>query len=226
LGSQVLLTETLERGPELAHRFWYWGKLANALDLDISQDSVRLLPEERDLIVIHTGARRATRIWPLERYAGLVCRLRVQRRNVRVLCDPEQRDFWLRRRESVTVPGPVEELITQISRAAIFIGNDSGPGHIAALAGVPTFTIFGPQLPELFAPIHPRSQWIEGAPCQFKPCYDSCHFSLAHCLLSLEEETVWKKLDGFLASLLPPSSHDGGTGHDPAFTRTAHGEEL
>jgi heptosyltransferase-2 len=218
LGSQVLLSESLERGPEVAHRFWHWRKLANALDVDISQDPVRLLPTEGDLIIIHTGARRATRIWPLERYAGLVRRLRDQRRHVRVLCDPEQRDFWLARRERVTVPGPVGELITLISRAAVFIGNDSGPGHIAALAGVPTFTIFGPQLPELFAPIHPRSEWIEGAPCRFKPCYDSCRFPLAHCLLSLEEETVWKKLDGFLAQLLPLSRHRG-TGHDLAFTR-------
>jgi len=26
---------------------------------------------------------------------------------------------------------------------------------------VPTFTIFGPQLPEWFAPLHPEAEWIE-----------------------------------------------------------------
>ena len=227
LGSQVLLTHALERRSTLAHRFWHWRQLANALEFDIARCPVRLRPKERDLIIIHTGARRATRIWPLERYAGLVRRLRDQQRDVSVLCDPDQRDFWLRQRESVTVSGPVEELITLVSGAAIFIGNDSGPGHIAALTGVPTFTIFGPQLPQLFAPIHPQSQWIEGAPCQFKPCYDSCHFSAPHCLLSVDEEAVWKKIDRFVANLLPLSRHSRGICQNQAFTtKSAHGDAL
>ena len=53
------------------------------------------------------------------------------------------------------MPRNVTELIAQIDRAGAFIGNDSGPGHLAAICGVPTFTLFGPQLPEWFAPLHP-----------------------------------------------------------------------
>lgn len=203
LGSQVLLTHPLARGSRLAHRFWHWRQLADALEIDIAQYPVRLLPKERDLIIIHTGARRATRIWPLERYAGLVRRLRDQRRKVQVLCDPHQLEFWRQRQESAKVPGPLDELLQLMLRAAVFIGNDSGPGHIAALSDIPTFTIFGPQLPELFAPLHPESEWIEGAPCAFKPCYDSCHFSAPHCLLNVDEEVVWKRVEGFVAKLLP-----------------------
>jgi ADP-heptose:LPS heptosyltransferase len=54
----------------------------------------------------------------------------------------------------------IERLMDKLDSFDRFIGNDSGPGHIAALLGVPTFTIFGPQLPELFAPRHPDARWV------------------------------------------------------------------
>jgi ADP-heptose:LPS heptosyltransferase len=203
LGSQALLTQSIGAGEGLTHRFSRWQQLANALDFEIAQPPICITGEDRDLIIIHTGARCMTRVWPLERYAGLVQRLRTQEHNVKVLCDPPQLEFWLKRRESATVPGPLDELIALIKKAALFIGNDSGPGHIAAISGIPTFTIFGPQLPELFAPIHPQAEWIEGAPCPFKPCYDSCHFSAPHCLLELDEDTVWKSIERVVAKLLP-----------------------
>ena len=66
------------------------------------------------------------------------------------------------RRRNAAWPRPprVTELIALIDRAGAFIGNDSGPGHLAAFCGVPTFTLFGPQLPEWFAPLHPAAEWM------------------------------------------------------------------
>jgi len=91
-------------------------------------------------------------------------------------------------------------LIDVLSTADRFIGNDSGPGHLAALLGVPTFTVFGPQLPELFAPQHPQSAWIDGAPCPYKPCFDACRFPQANCLLDLSVGQVWARLEPWLAA--------------------------
>jgi hypothetical protein len=73
-----------------------------------------------------------------------------------------------------------------IDRAGAFIGNDSGPGHLAAFCGVPTFTLFGPQLPEWFAPLHPGSEWLEGKACPYKPCSDYCRYADAD--LSVEHQ--------------------------------------
>jgi len=78
-----------------------------------------------------------------------------------------------------------------------FIGNDSGPGHLAAISGIPTFTIFGNQNSAMFSPIHPASEWIEGAPCGYKPCSDSCHFTSPHCLMDIDEEAVSKEVEKF-----------------------------
>ena len=55
------------------------------------------------------------------------------------------------------------------------------------------------QLPELFAPQHPQSAWIEGAACPHKPCFDHCRFAAPHCLLDLSVETVAPRVAAWLA---------------------------
>ncbi len=198
LGSRAFLTQAIECNKMMKHRFSYWQGLANALEIDLLEP-IPKQQKKREVIVIHTGAARMTRVWPLDRYAELIRRLRKEQHEVEVLCDPHQLEFWLERGERAIAPETVDELVCLVGKAAIFIGNDSGPGHVAAISGVPTFTIFGPQLPELFAPIHPEAEWVEGSPCPFKPCYDSCRFSAPQCLLGVDEDTVWTKLASFVA---------------------------
>jgi ADP-heptose:LPS heptosyltransferase len=98
----------------------------------------------------------------------------------------------------VSTPANVGELLALLDGHGCFIGNDSGPGHIAAACGLATFTIFGPQLPEWFAPVSPLARWIEGKPCPYKPCSDYCHFAVAHCITRITEEEVWEKIQPML----------------------------
>src|SRR5262249_36536277 len=93
----------------------------------------------------------------------------------------------------------IDELVSLLQSAGAFIGNDSGPGHLAALIGVPTFTLFGPQLPEWFVPLHPAAEWLGGKPCPYKPCWDSWRFPTPKCLWDLDEELVWSKVEQFVA---------------------------
>jgi ADP-heptose:LPS heptosyltransferase len=93
-------------------------------------------------------------------------------------------------------------LFTLVDRAGVFIGNDSGPAHLSALCGVPTFTIFGPQLPEWFAPLHPAGQWLEGKACPYKPCKDYCFFPTPYCMTNIGEEEVWGRVTAFLKTVL------------------------
>jgi ADP-heptose:LPS heptosyltransferase len=202
LGSRTLLTQGVACDKVMMHRFLCWQTLANVLEIG-ALGPISTQYKERGVIVVHTGAARMTRVWPLERFAKLIRRLRAAEYQVEVLCDPHQLRFWIERGERATVPETLDELICLVGRAAIFIGNDSGPGHVAAISGIPTFTIFGPQLPDLFAPIHPEAEWVEGAPCPFKPCYDSCRFSAPHCLLSVDEDTVWRRVERFVARHVP-----------------------
>jgi ADP-heptose:LPS heptosyltransferase len=202
MGSGHFLTRPLERPHPEAHRFEYWRVLGRALGLELPE--ARRTPgfpadAEREEILVHSGAGQPVRVWPLERFLGLALRLRKSGRRVRVVCDPDQRDWWLRAGEpNVATPYTVTELLALIDRAVFMIGNDSGPGHLAALAGVPTFTIFGPQLPEWFAPMHPDSRWMEGRPCPYRPCSDYCRWPSPRCLTELTEAEVWERVENFI----------------------------
>ena len=197
LGSQVVLTDPLNHKVPLSHRHWYWQQLAKALGLDLAPHSTPQQRVDGGQIVIHSGASQPVKVWSLERYARLVGRLRQKGYTVQVLCDAGQQPFWREFGENVVVPRNVTELCAAMDSAEIFIGNDSGPGHLAAASGIPTFTIFGNQSPAMFAPIHPASEWVEGAPCRYKPCYDSCRFPAPYCLLDVDEEVVYKKIEEF-----------------------------
>jgi len=144
-------------------------------------------------------------VWPLDRFRQLVAGLRARHHRVIVACDPDQRDWWLRAGEvQVATPPTVNELLALIDQAGIFIGNDSGPGHLAAFCGVPTFSFFGPQLPEWFSPLHPAAFCLEGKPCPYKPCSDYCRFSSPRCLWEISEEEAWVQIQRFVEKHLSP----------------------
>jgi heptosyltransferase-2 len=201
LGSQVFLTTALPKPPPLAHRYEYWRELARALDceLPLREHMPQTTGKRKDRIIVHTGAAQSLRVWPLERYRALIAELREAGYSVQVLCDSDQQKWWQSSGESdVISPGNVSRLCALLECAGVFIGNDSGPGHLAALLGVPTFTLFGPQLPESFSPLHPAAEWLEGKPCPYKPCWDSCRFPQPNCLLGLDEQVVQAKVEAFV----------------------------
>ncbi len=198
-GSAVFLTERLDR-PVRPHRTEYWHALTRALGWNPP------LPEPRSTtsasaarpIVVHSGAGQPAKVWPLERFAAIVARLGAAGYFVRLLCDADQLDWWRTQQAAITAPATVPDLLGALEGAAGFIGNDSGPGHVAALLGVPTFTFFGNQHPAAFAPVHPSAAWIEGSPCAYKPCYDSCRFTVPHCLHDIPVDAAWPRITAWL----------------------------
>ena len=209
LASQVLLTQALPPPSIKAHRYEYWLALGAALQLEMpKREQLASRPKAvSDIIVIHSGAGQQVRVWPLERYRAMVQRLRALNYTIVVACDAGQQSWWRKAgEENLAMPGSVSELITLLERSAAFIGNDSGPGHLAAILGVPTFTVFGPQLSEWFAPLHPAAQWVDGSPCPYKPCSDYCRFSSPKCLLELQESAVIAQAVEFVGKVVKKST--------------------
>ena len=66
------------------------------------------------------------------------------------------------------------EAAVLIREAALFVGNDSGPLHLASLFGVPSVGLFGPAPPSLTGPINRRSRYVyrhvECSPCDQRRC--------------------------------------------------------
>jgi ADP-heptose:LPS heptosyltransferase len=202
LRRRFFLTQPVVHPEPEAHRYESWRAVARALDIELPPRGSIPIPavSGRETVLIHSGAGQSIRVWPLENYRRLVGRLRERNIPVQIACDPGQRDWWVRAGESrVATPATVTELIALTDRAGAFIGNDSGPGHLAAFCGVPTFTLFGPQLPEWFAPLHPAAEWMEGRVCPYMPCSDYCRYPTPYCLWNIREEEVWTRVEKFIS---------------------------
>jgi ADP-heptose:LPS heptosyltransferase len=179
-GSRAFLTDPLPR-PASPHRFAHWQALSASLGWELPVPQLPSRPGRR--MVIHTGAAQATRQWGRGRFEEIARRLRARDWQVELLDESS---------------GNLPELLHTLDAADRFIGNDSGPGHLAARLGLPTFTIFGAQLSENFHPLHPQAAWIEGASCPHKPCNDYCRFAEPHCIRSLTVEEVWGRIHAWL----------------------------
>ena len=209
LGSRIILTKPLARPDPQAHRYEYWRVMARVLGFDMPAREALGLPHlhPNGDVLVHTGAGQPVRVWPLERYRTLAARLRGKGYRVQIACDPDQRTWWLQAGEKeAATPRTVTELLALADRAGAFVGNDSGPGHLAAFCGVPTFTLFGPQLSEWFAPLHPASEWLEGKACPYKPCSDYCRFPAPYCMVNSAEEEVCALVESFAARNLRPTA--------------------
>jgi heptosyltransferase III len=118
-------------------------------------------------VVVHVGAGSDAKRWPLERWAELVRRLREGGgRRVIVLAGPVELERFAAAERAMLAEmraGQEElpealglpELARVLSGAAVFIGHDSGPAHLAAQLGVRTIAIFGPTDPAVWSPVGP-----------------------------------------------------------------------
>ena len=107
--------------------------------------------------VIHPGAGAADKCWPLENFLAIAGRIR---RPAVFVLGPVELDRWgdrsvdhLRQDVQLLACPPLTTLAAAAAGAEVFIGNDSGPSHLAAAVGAPTIALFGPTRPEQFAPL-------------------------------------------------------------------------
>jgi heptosyltransferase-3 len=105
--------------------------------------------ERGDFAVIHPFSGSPKKCWPLERFQELARRL-AERMPVRWCAGPEDELPRAVRFENLY------ELACWLASARIYIGNDSGPSHLAAAAGTPVVALFGPSNPAVWAPRGPR----------------------------------------------------------------------
>lgn len=210
LGSKRYLTRSLPRPAPAAHRLEYWRTIGKALALELP-DGKNVYPEidsRPPVVLVHTGAKMPVRVWPLERFQEIVRRLRQDGLAVQIACDPDQLTWWHNQGENPACPATVTKLLELVDQAGVFIGNDSGPGHLAAVCGRPTFTLFGPQLPEWFIPLHPAAEAIAGKACPYKPCSDYCRFAEPFCLRDVTVEEVWPRVADFVRKNLKAETRE------------------
>ena len=145
---------------------------------------------ERDrLIVIHVSAGNPFRRWPAAHFVELIAALvnGDTARRIIITSGPSEAEAaahviaGARTRVGAERAGRVlscgefslAELRALLDRAALYVGGDSGPLHIAATTAVPIVGLYGPTLPVRSAPWR-GGVWItesvDGGPLPCRPC--------------------------------------------------------
>ncbi len=193
------------------------------------------------LLGLGIGASRNTKVWPLDRFASMAIRWcdqyrgsvilfhsrseeaysraffdAVDRKLVEWYADPSARKA-VRARILAEVEVPLRLLASMLRNLSLYLGNDSGPKHLAVSVGTPTVTLFGPEDPFEWHPYsvdqHPY-HFIEGLPCRkdqlpgFRPwCgLHDCIKEEHRCMKQISEDEVFRTIERMAEKMPTPLS--------------------
>jgi ADP-heptose:LPS heptosyltransferase len=165
---------------------------------------------EHRLIVIHVSAGNPFRRWPTEHFETLAVQLGAADpvRRIILTSGPSEveaaRQIADRARQRLgaakgdTVLAGQEFTLTElrslVARAALFIGGDSGPLHVASTTDVPIVGLYGPTLPVRSAPWRPEAlvtEAVELADLPCRPCDQrQCEPGDFRCLTTVAPDVV------------------------------------
>lgn len=118
----------------------------------------------RAYAVIHPGASAPEKRWPVEKFTTIAKWLREKRGlQTLILLGPGERAIQqeVERQLGSPVIAPLDVVIALIAGAKLFVGNDSGPAHLATASGCPPAVIFGPTDSETWRPWQIRHRVVE-----------------------------------------------------------------
>ena len=168
------------------------------------------LGEERPLIAIHPGSPIPLKRWMPERYAELADWL-IARKRAKILFVGVEAEMpiiteiqELMQAESINIAGKttLTQLASILHISNVFIGNDSGPMHLAAAVGTPTIGLYGPGDPTRFGPVGTKCQAIQRKQ-DCPPCPGTtCRFGKDGCMSKIQVTDVIQTLEdaGYLSS--------------------------
>jgi ADP-heptose:LPS heptosyltransferase len=151
-----------------------WPVMSAAMDQMLKSLSTRGLgsaaSNSTGPVVLHPGAGANKKCWPPDQYLELAGAIKQSGRPVQVIlgevelekCPKKQIDAFATAAD-ILKPSTLVDLMAYLSKASAFVGNDSGPGHLAALLPIPTISIFGPANPARWRPTGPNVQIVQGA---------------------------------------------------------------
>jgi ADP-heptose:LPS heptosyltransferase/GT2 family glycosyltransferase len=159
----------------------------------------------RPVVAVHPGAGNITKQWPEEHFSALIDLL-IEKNNVNILLvgGPDEVEIADRLLHTGQHPERMATLAGQtkladlprlLKNCVLYIGNDSGPKHIASAVGIATIGIHsGVVDPVEWGPIGVNAVALRRN-MNCSPCYmanaDDCPRSLA-CLRSLEPNLVYE----------------------------------
>jgi heptosyltransferase-2 len=225
-----LFTDLLTAPPTL-HAVEHGLGLARALGFSPGQPRLRSWAREEDrqwaraqlgrfqgrkVLALAPGAGQARKLWPLQRYAEAARRLAAQGGLAFVVLGSAA-DQAAGQALAQALPGACLSLCGQASLpqsqavlelCSLYLGNDTGPMHMAAAAGVPVVAPFCHPANGSAASIYAPSRYGPwGAPCRVlqpaaaaPPCQQECLQPGPHCILGVGADAVAEAAAALLTS--------------------------
>jgi len=140
--------------------------LARALGADTMPPPPYFVPDPElaarapaGVVYLHPGAGKPKNRWPSERFATVASGLLARGRDVQLIEGPQDAGTSaavcaaLGRSLPVVRGETIPQLAARFARAALYVGNDTGPLHLAGAVGAPTVGIYGWTDPIEWAPV-------------------------------------------------------------------------
>ena len=141
--------------------------------------------EEDCLVEMHPGGHYPSQRWPAERFGELArrllqienCKLQNEKLKMVVIGTKQEENLLLTIRQiclsqsairnpqsaiQTVVGWPLDEVAALIEQADLFIGNNSGPLHLAWAVGTPSVSTLGPTVPWLWEPYQGKREKVKG----------------------------------------------------------------
>jgi heptosyltransferase III len=125
-------------------------------DVPRAQFYTRDSPRQGKYAVLHPFASAPEKQWPAERFCEVARYLNLW--NITPVFVAGPADDVSPFRDHAVVQGPLSDTAALLSKAAGFIGNDSGPAHVAF--AVPSVVLFSTSNPAIWAPWRTESEVI------------------------------------------------------------------
>ncbi len=151
--------------------------------------------EKDRLVMMHPGARVDIKRLPAEKM-GQLARWMVDELGVKVVYAGNNADIaeiasivsYSGKRGLIATNLKLGHLSALIASCDLFVGNDSGPMHMAAALGVPVVAFFGPSDPVTWGPVTGQAKVVRNAPLmECQPCdQKNCPHIGVHCMTRIK----------------------------------------
>ncbi|MCC6817895.1 MAG: glycosyltransferase family 9 protein [Bacteroidia bacterium] len=156
--------------------------------------------------IIHAGARKRLRQWPLERFALAAQYLYERYQYAIVFAGTEEDEADIKQITNhlhfetflFTRGFSLSQFSCLCSKAHVYLGNESGPLQIASTFGLPTVALFGPGVKDVFYPQNKKAKVLHYV-LDCNPC-DQVHCVLPDnpCMNRIQIEEVLEALDNVI----------------------------
>jgi heptosyltransferase-2 len=174
-----------------------------ALRAQVEQQFSLTRRKGQKILVLSPGAAYGpAKRWPPAYFAAVATQRLAEGERVLIIGSPAEMSLAA---EIDTLAPGVENLVGKtnlLEMAAVLacadqvLTNDSGPMHIAASLGVPTFAIFGSSSPGFTPPLGPRVFILEKHRLPCRPCFErTCPLKHYACLMDLTPAAVLAWID-------------------------------